>query len=473
MKVEQKRSSGWASLTMASDDSLIVAVSQGNAMRYFCYESPAHLRKAIDKGQIRAKKWIFAFPRSKCFLKQVSLPASSWQEAHRMVEFELSTLVPISANEIVYSCLPLKTHDDIMEILVCAARLDSIQAFLKPFSEIGVEPQRIVMSSMGICIWSQKFLQNRLGSAGIIAALNGNHCEVVTAHNSTIQHATNVKDAEQGTSLPYIAAQEILHHHQKIECEEIEETKILVVGSQAESETMQEILSSVVGVDYTHIEAASDLVVNNSGLSSETLDRHYALDIIVAEGLVDLAQTCQWELFNFVPPAIQKKRTGRLLRRKMTVAAMLVIVGIGLLWLILANMNWRMERLCRQIQAQIDPIEHTASSVESKRQQLKAIERQVANRQELTTIFEDIYGFTPESISLSELTYTSNVSGDVVQLRGQADMLASAFGYTEAMEDARVLRAIQIDNAQQVARQGGSVVEFRAHCTINREMPRR
>jgi hypothetical protein len=53
-----------------------------------------------------------------------------------------------------------------------------------------------------------------------------------------------------------------------------------------------------------------------------------------------------------------------------------------------------------------------------------------------------------------------------LEIKAQADTLSNAFDYAEAMQEATLLQEMQIENAQQVPRPGGSVVEFKALCFI-------
>ena len=58
-----------------------------------------------------------------------------------------------------------------------------------------------------------------------------------------------------------------------------------------------------------------------------------------------------------------------------------------------------------------------------------------------------------------------------IDIKGQADLLPTAFEYTDAVREAKLLRAMQIINAQQIPRAGGgSVVEFKATCTVTESL---
>jgi hypothetical protein len=134
--------------------------------------------------------------------------------------------------------------------------------------------------------------------------------------------------------------------------------------------------------------------------------------------------------------------------------------------LCLAASSWRIERLSSVIESQIVPIEQVAGGVDSKRQRVVAIRRQLSNRGQIAQVIGELYEYTPKTISISEFKFVAGQNGASVEIKGQADSLSAAFDYTDAVLDARLLCGIQIENAQQVPRPGGSVVTFKAYCDI-------
>jgi hypothetical protein len=129
-------------------------------------------------------------------------------------------------------------------------------------------------------------------------------------------------------------------------------------------------------------------------------------------------------------------------------------------------MNRRIQRKTRRIDEQITPIKTVASSVASKRQRVRAIQNQLAGRGLITQVFQELYKYTPKNVSISELRFATRRNSASVDIKGQADLLSSAFEYTDAMSEATLLREMQVFDAQQIPRPGGSVVEFKARCAI-------
>ncbi|MFC1677110.1 hypothetical protein ACFL3G_08620 [Planctomycetota bacterium] len=189
-------------------------------------------------------------------------------------------------------------------------------------------------------------------------------------------------------------------------------------------------------------------------------------DAIVAEGLLKAAEKPDFQYLNFLPKKLLKKAHQRKLLINSAVTAILAILVIFSFWLNFAMTNWRIDRACKQIKAQIAPVEHIASSVESKRQRVKAIQKQLSNRDQISQILRELYKYSPRAISISQLQFTSRSGAANINIKGQANSLSNAFEYSDAMKNADLLSNIQIINAQQISRPGGSIVEFKADCLI-------
>jgi Tfp pilus assembly protein PilN len=192
-------------------------------------------------------------------------------------------------------------------------------------------------------------------------------------------------------------------------------------------------------------------------------------EAIVAAGLLELATDSKLPHSNLLPQQYVKRYKQKALLFRYLLTGTLALALVLLVWLYLVATNWRIERMSHVIESQIAPIEHIASAVDSKRQRVKAIQRQLLNRGQITAVIEELYRYTPKAISISELSFMSEHSGASIEIKGQADLLSTAFDYTNAVRKAELLNRIQIVNAQQIPRPGGSVVVFKAHCDIQND----
>lgn len=459
-----------AALTVTPDGSFLIAVRHNNQSRCLRFTSPGQLKDAIKAKKIVVKKWIVAVPRSLCIIRRLSMPTDNLEEAVRMAEFELPTLVPIPPDELVYGCLPLARQDNMLDVMVCILQMTRLQLFLEPLSEIGIEPHRIVLSSMAFCHLSQTAGEPMNNSANIVAIIDHTFAEVITYKNDILFQTDTISLPKDDSCRSYIhISREIRRQLEQIPPDNGENISILLAGLENSIPTLKQQISSAIDCNRINTIRVPDITDYGTAIESESQMGRYGFYALLAQGLVNLSLRSCWQSFNLLPRDMLKKLDHRLLRRKGVLAGGLASLFVILLWLCMWGINWRQQQLCRQIEARIAPLAKAAGQVEGKQQKIKAILGQLSNRQQIDQLIDDLFRLTPRHITLSDLSYTSKDTGDSIRLKGQADTLANAFGYTQAMRKARRLNAIQIENAQQVARPGGSIVEFKGHCLVKNE----
>ena len=340
----------WASLKFTADREIIVCVKSADSFQSIYFETCEQLKQAIDRKKLSVKNWIVSVPSDCCITKPLELPAEDIGEAFKMTEFELSSLVPIPAETLIYGCSAVKSDGDLFSVLVHIVKAKVIEDTLKEYKAIGITPARIIPDSI--------------------------------------------------------------------------------------------------------------VIDRASGIESSTSDA------VIAERLLRTIQKDDSQYVNLLPKKMLKKTHQRKLIINSAVTAILAILVIFSFWLNFAVTNWRIDRACKQIQALIAPVEHIASSVESKRQRVKAIQKQLSSRDQISRILRELYKYSPKAISISHLQFTSRTGAANINIKGQANSLSNAFEYSDAMKQADLLSNIQIVNAQQIPRPGGSIVEFKADCLI-------
>ena len=461
----------WASLSLAEDGNAIVCAKCNGTPRCVRFDSLEQLKQAIDKKKISVKKWAVAVPRSSCILKPLTLPASDLAEAGKMIEFELSSLVPLPVDEIVYGSTLLNEQDNMLNVLVCILKLSTLNEHLKPYKAIGIEPHRITLNSLAIQSWFNT-TSTVASEPAIIALVSEHSCTVQTCINGNFHKANELTLAGRDiTASSHEIVQEILHQREELPTLLKKTTVFLLAGAE-------QCVSEVKNLFCLHDRTVANRVstVPNPRILYHTVDGKsendgdkFGCEAIEAAGLLELAANSRLPYSNLLPQQYAKRHKQKALLFRYLLTGSLSFVLVLLAWSCLAAMNWRTERISRTIESQIAPIEQTASAVDSKRQRVKAIQRQLSNRGQITAVIDELYRYTPKAISISELKFVSKPSGASIEIKGQADLLSTAFDYTDAVSKAELLSGIQIVNAQQIPRPGGSVVVFKAYCDIQND----
>jgi type II secretory pathway component PulL len=459
MKVDRIKAD-WASLRLVSQERVIVCVRCDSSLSCTLFDVQ-QLLEAIKSKQISVNNWAVSIPHDHCITKTIELPAVDIDEAFKMLEFELPSHVPISPEDFVYGCTAIKPVNNLLRVLVQILKIDTLDNILEPYKTMGIKPGEICVDSVAVKNW---FNQDRNNEGTEIDLLfTQESCLVLVGTGGNLEKLEAIQFPDYDiTNIKKQVEEEINHLTQEIIGIDPKKITLKIVTEP----TFIQHIQSWFNNDFGNVEILQFPEVNfcNGNTDSQTNDLHY--DLVITEGLLRTAENPQLGHSNFLPQKVIKKAERRKLVTNFAITAIILVAFVSLLWLNFVVMNWRISRACDKIESQIIPIEHVATSVESKRQRVKAIQKQLSNRGQIGQIFAELYQHTPKHISVSELKFSSKNDSMNINIRGQADSLANAFEYSDNMNDSGLLNNIQIIDAQQIPKPGGSIVEFKANCVV-------
>jgi len=450
----------WASIKITSSGSVILSLNSGTSPSCFYFESIDQFTEAIRREKIKVNNWIISVPDSLCITKSIELPATDTNQAHKMLEFELSSYLPIAVEELVYGCVPVSKRHGLLKVMVYILKIKTLEDILAKFSAIGIRPSRVLVDSVAIQSWFNQYKSSGLKQ---IELLFGKECLYISAveegcfrgYDKLSLQDNNFKSQREQIKdeLNHFAAGFFIDKEQSV-------LKIAV------NKGVQEELKNGFEENFNAIEFLELPQLNSFAKSSACPENEYIVESAITQGLLRAAEDSDLIFLNLLPRKTLKRAQQRQMFTNVAVSLAMGVLVIFSLWLNFAVMNWRIQRACHKINQEIAPIKHIAADVESKRQKVRAIQTQLANRQQISDIFSQLYKYSPKEISISQMSYSSKANAASVSIKGQSDTLSRAFEYSDAMKDSGLLNNIQIINAQQIPRLGGSVVEFKAECAV-------
>lgn len=455
---KEKIKADWASVRITPDQAVVVFTRSKDIARSLYFANIDAFLKSIADKDLSIRKWVLSIPDEVCITKTLDLPAQSLEEAAQMVEFELLSLVPIPADNTVYGCTAVKQEDNIFEVRVCIVRSDILDKLLEPYRQIGINPDKVVSASTALFA-SLPISETK---SEICIFLDESKCHLITTLNGNIRSSQclPISDVRSNATMRELA-NSIVHREQELKTF----TETIHINLITSIENPEEIVT-VLNDSELHFPVS---VINRSTVLPDNKAVPF-LEGVMAAGAYHTISDQRYDHLNLLPAShlnMLKKR-----RKIKTVAftAILTIVAIMLLWSNIFIRNWRTSRACQKVQQLIAPIEQIATDVEQKKQLLRALQNQLSTGREITAIFDELYRFSPESVSICDLKYKQKNAKRLLSMTGQTDSLPQAFDYSEAMKKSLLLKQIQITNVQQTPTPGGSIVEFKAECQLQEQL---
>ena len=295
----------WASLTLAQDGTVVVCVKYNGAPRCMCFNSLEQLKQAVVSKKMLVKKWAIAVPRSSCILKPLVLPASDLDEAVKMIEFELPTLVPIPLDEIVYGCTLLNKQSNMLNVLVCILKLSALNQYLKSYRDVGIEPHRITLNLLAVQNWFNATNASTSGQE-ISVLVNKHYCAVLTCANGNL-HKANELTLSGGdiTKRSREIMQEIIRQREELPPPLKKKTMVLLAGAEKYASEIKNLFRSIPNdstISHKVTVVPNPIITCNTGSDKYEHDGNsLCYEAATVTGLLDLAVNSKLPHSNLLP----------------------------------------------------------------------------------------------------------------------------------------------------------------------------
>ncbi len=477
-----------------------------------------HFVESVRGGWIRARQWCAVIPRRNCLVKRISLPACGEDEARRMLEFEVPSLVPTQDDGLCYDVAELRRNEDgtteYLAFLSPRDRVEQATAFLR---EAGVTPDEVTPDSVALCRW--------LGSdAGhpdpvLMLCVEPRRCQVLAISDGRLQGARELVLADgEAIDVAVLLAEAQRVCSGEIGLEIGSARRVVLAGS---GHLVSLLASQLRGLRAeTHdsapvetVEPSFDVLDLSESVPGETpndrarsggpheprasgrhgdspvatravfrSDGHPGsphghivsdLSLLSAIGCALEGRDGEGGAFNLSPT---DWREGRLCRRQRVEWAKTIGLTAAvpvLLWSLLAVQTVRLNARCGELDREMAPIEDVAVTLELKKRQAKLIQSQLLDRSLPLEVMAELYSRVPEGLGLSYLMLDLDVADPRLNMKGPAKSLEAAFAFPLVLEESPLFADVRPEAAQQVSRGQGVLIEFGCRCRIVTERSRK
>lgn len=434
--------SDWASIYLTDTDNVIICY-QKDKPTCLCFNSIASFKKSLIAKQVLVKNWAFMVPRDLCIVKTISLPASSLEEAAKMIEFELPSLVPLTIDQLVYGCTYVMEKEGILSLNVYILKRILLDKYLEPYRNLGIIASHILVDTLALEEWV--ISQSCHPARSIYSFCDSKHFIILSLLNDHIQELDEHKYSDKSSQeCSFDAIGHLERHISKLDhCINKESFTILLEGPQQFIESIEKKHASKAW-DHSikHINSPPYIVnpCDSSDITSPSLSQ---IDVSLTLGLYTLATSNRHPFANLLPADYLRKQRERRRLLNLSLTASLIFAVILFSWTTLFAMNWHLSQKSKKIEAQIKPFAEIAHDVSTKRSLVTAIKQIDTRRGRISEIIKELDRYTDNtSITISNLVYEIHSTDSLVSATGQADNIDVVLNLPNRVQNSRFLTGL-------------------------------
>ncbi len=394
--------------------------------------------------------WVLIIPAYQCTTKYTFLPSTEPAEIEKMLEFELSNIVPYNTQPWSWDFSIIgRQEDGASKVLIVLSPLSIIERYIQNLLSLGIRPNIITVNAVFYNLLLKKdktllelnptayfypnddyldffVIQNRQVTFLRGARLNGKLCENTRFVEAEIQRSLSMLKEHRFANWP---------------------DKLIAINTNNSAADFGKIVEKVTGVPVEEIESASLF-----GENSSIIER---LTTISSNDY--LSSSAEKDQISLLPRFLKQKLRRRKKRRQMILHALKVCFVLLLAFLCLKTSIWRKNRLLLRYEQRLSAISPVAEKLQFLRQQLNIIQSQLQSNVSTLDIVSELYRVLPKDITVH---YLSIEREKKITTRAQAKLLSQAFDCIGPLEQSDYFQNVKQSYANQRQIQDSLLIDF-------------
>lgn len=394
--------------------------------------------------------WVLIIPAYQCTTKYAFLPSTDPAEMEKMLEFELSNIVPYNTQPWSWDFSIIgRQEDGVSKVLIVLSPLSIVDRYIQNLLSLGIRPSVITVNAvfynlllnkdknllelnpMGYFYPNDDYLdffviQNRQVIFLRGARLKGKLCENTRLIEAEIQRSLSIVKEHRFTNWP---------------------DKLVAINTNNSAANFVKIVEKVTGVSVEEVESTA-LFSENSSI----IER---LTTISSDDY--LSSSSEKDQISLLPRFLKQKLRRRKKRRQMILHALKVCFVLLLAFLCLKTSIWRKNRLLQRYEQRLSAISPMAEKLQFLQKQLDIIQSQLQSNVSTLDIVSELYRVLPKDITVH---YLSIEREKKITTRAQAKLLSQAFDCIGPLEQSDYFQNVKQSYANQRQIQDSLLIDF-------------
>ena len=391
---------------------------------------------------------VVCLSKSKYLVKTLHIPQVQPEETASVLKLEAEAQLPADYGpiEIAYTPLAGPEENGYRGYCVYICQKQVLDQCLSDLAAYSLLPQMILPSS--VC-WQQFFHQYPNFNA-VAVPVNESVLEVSfpDAQGRVVTRTLSIAPEEGQESGIIGCINSALGSH-------FAEEKDFTIGWFAPDQTVQTNSGRIRFLNFPDF-------LDTSVLDEEALIRRHPGSFLAANLLLQDAFRGIGLTENLVPSELLRQFQVRRLYRETAAGFLAILFGLIAVFAALQISIYRYERFLEQLQGKIERIRQEGLYAGKQIEQLKAVHAAVRTRNDFNELLLGLHEATPFGITYSHIELLK--TGEV-RLRGSSPSLSLLFLLPERLEKQPLFEKVQLEDAGQTSRSGGSIANLLSKCS--------
>ncbi|MHC4293627.1 MAG: hypothetical protein ACYS67_01985 [Planctomycetota bacterium] len=394
--------------------------------------------------------WVLIIPAYQCTTKYAFLPSTEPAEIEKMLEFELSNIVPYNTQPWSWDfSIVGRQEDGASKVLIVLSPLSIIDHYIRSLLSLGIRPNVMTVNAVFYNLLLKKdtnllglnpiayfyfnddyldffVIQNRQVTFLRGARLKGMFCENTRLLETEIQRSLSM-----------------VKEHRFADCPD----KLIAINTNNSAANFGKIVEKITGVSVEEIESATLF-----GQDSSIIER---LTTISSDDY--LSSSFEKDRVSLLPRSLKQKLRRRKKCRQMILHALKVCFVLILAFLCLKTSIWRKSRMLQRYEQRLSDISPVAEKLQFLQQQLDIIQSQLQSNVSTLDIVSELYRVLPKDITVH---YLSIEREEKITTRAQAKLLSQAFDCIGPLEQSDFFKNVKQSYANQRRIQDSLLIDF-------------
>lgn len=421
----------------------------------------AEVRDFLKKNKLTGNKQVIGvIEREHVITRTVRFPSTDAKELKRMVDLYARAQLPYAHEDTVMDYYVLDQYEDFSTVTVVACQRQIIDHQVSMFNELGLNVERLTVSSWGVSGWYQSVArQQEFEEPALVVNVDEHRTDLVLVARGYVLSSRSLGQGKMDWDNNDNPAELLTL--------EIERSRTAVRKEFPGIEVNAILLTGIGPLDdwQAHIhERLGISVVRTQPLAPYNPKAKCQLEhdasVVVSAGLAncDLRQAISLSPKE-IKEKVQHRRQSQDLALVASLTAVAFVLGIAILGF---RVQTRGQHLSQLDQA-IERMTPQARELRNMRKQSRMIRQLVGERYELTNLIGTIFQATPGSVNLEALDYQRK--RHQISIRGHAPTTQAVLGFISALETLERVADVRLKYSTQRRTTQGELIDFELSVT--------